>query len=463
MTAPASWIDAPAPPLGENRLPEERQADFWIRAFVLFEIACQLAVIGPLGSIRTLLRIASFGASLAFIFLVRGQKRAHPAQNTAAVVVVILLLSVVNPTAAALPAALAQVALYVAILGPLWWVPRLQVTGKTLRTLLYTLWGFYSIGALVGVLQVYFPGRFQPNVSPVVLALGHGYVESLKIVTSGGVEVFRPMGLTDVPGGASSSALYAVILGIGVFITAERRWLSATAIGTVLIGLVCLYLSQVRAMMVVAGISIVGVTAVLVIRRDYRRVASFGVVVVAMAIASFRGARSLAGGSVERRVQSLAQGTPEQVYMRNRGGFLVETFEDLLPEYPLGAGAGRWGMMQAYFGDRSNPNEALWAEIQWAGWVLDGGAPLLLAYCWMLGITLLVTLRLARRRFRSDPRLPLWAAVILGYSVGTCAFTFSYPVFLSQTGMEFWLLNLALFAAARTQAQYDAHLDLVGP
>ena len=29
------------------------------------------------------------------------------------------------------------------------------------------------------------------------------------------------------------------------------------------------------------------------------------------------------------------------------------------------------------------------------------------------------------------------------------ALTFSYPIFLSQAGMEFWLLNATLFAAAR--------------
>jgi hypothetical protein len=49
----------------------------------------------------------------------------------------------------------------------------------------------------------------------------------------------------------------------------------------------------------------------------------------------------------------------------------------------------------------------------------------------------------------------LWATVILGYSIGTCALTFSFPVFLSQTGMEFWLLNAVVFTAARTQARQD--------
>jgi hypothetical protein len=112
-------------------------------------------------------------------------------------------------------------------------------------------------------------------------------------------------------------------------------------------------------------------------------------------------------------------------------------------------------MMNAYFGDHSNPNESMWAEIQWGGWVLDGGAPLMLLYVWALGWTLLVTYRVSRWRSRSDPTLSLWAAVILGYAVGTCALTFSYPVFVSQAGMEFWLLNATVFAAARWQVRRD--------
>lgn len=434
----------------------EREGDFWVCWFMIIQIATELAIISPLGSIRTLLRIAAFGTSLAFLVLVRGRAGFHPARTVGLVVVVWLALSVMHPSAAALPAALAQLALYLSIMAPLFWVPRLTVTTATLRRLVVILWLFHSVGSLVGVLQVYFPGHLQPNMSPVVLALGRGYTESLKIVTSGGVRVFRPMGLTDVPGGASSSGLYAVVLGIGMFLTTEKRWLSMFSIGTVLIGMMCLYLSQVRALMVITGISIVAVTVVLGIRRDYKRLSSFSVVLLVVFIGSFRGAVSLARESVESRVGSLTSATPGQVYERNRGQFLSQAFEELLPEYPLGAGMGRWGMMNSYFGDHSNPNEALWAEIQWNGWILDGGAPLVLLYVWTMGLTLLMTFRVSRWPPHDDPTLSLWATVILGYSIGTCALTFSFPVFLSQTGMEFWLLNAVVFTAARTQARQDA-------
>lgn len=455
MTMPASPAMMPSQGRAVVLAPAEREADFWVRWFIIIQVVSQLAIISPLGSMRMMFRMAAFGSSLVFLVLVRGRSGGHPARTSALIVVVILCLAVFNPTAAALPAALAQVGLYVAILAPLFWVPRLTVATKTLRDVLLILWLFHTVGSVVGVLQVYYPGRFQPNVSPVILSLGHGYVESLKITTSGGIRVFRPMGLTDVPGGASSSGFYAVVLGIGMFFTTQRRWLSMAAIGSILLGLMCLYLSQVRAMMVITGVSIVGVTAILALRRDYKRLSAFSVVLVVVLVGSFRSAVSLARGSVEERLGTLTAGTPEQVYAQNRGGFLSQAFNELLPEYPLGAGIGRWGMMNGYFGDKSDPNPPLWAEIQWSGWVLDGGAPLILAYVSALLLTLLTTLRIARWRSMSDPTLSLWGSVILGYSVGTCALTFSYPVFLSQTGMEFWLLNGVVFAAARTQAWRD--------
>ena len=40
-----------------------------------------------------------------------------------------------------------------------------------------------------------------------------------------------------------------------------------------------------------------------------------------------------------------------QSYQENRGIFLTYTLQELLYEYPFGAGIGRWGMMSAYFGE----------------------------------------------------------------------------------------------------------------
>ena len=94
----------------------------------------------------------------------------------------------------------------------------------------------------------------------------------------------------------------------------------------------------------------------------------------------------------------------------------------------------------------------------WAGWIVDGGAPLLFTYLLALVITLLTAWRIARGRPPSPEAhdLPFWGAIVLAYSVGATALTFSYPIFLSQSGMEFWLLNATRFAAARHARQAAA-------
>jgi hypothetical protein len=121
----------------------------------------------------------------------------------------------------------------------------------------------------------------------------------------------------------------------------------------------------------------------------------------------------------------------------------------MLPEAPFGRGLGHWGMMASYFGGGSTKG-SVWVEIQWAGWIVDGGAPLAILYCTTLLTALWAAWKIASGKTpRTAPDLPFWGAVILAYGVGAFALTFSYPIFLSQPGMEFWLLNAGLFAAAR--------------
>jgi hypothetical protein len=264
------------------------------------------------------------------------------------------------------------------------------------------------------------------------------------------MRVFRPMGLTDVPGGASSAGFYSVLLGIGFFLTSKSRVLTAATIASMMGGMMCLYLSQVRALMVTTLVCVVVVTFVLIARGEGRKLGSFGIVLAMLVVLSFKSALSLAHSSVADRVGSLTAGRPSDIYARNRGHFLTHTFVDLVPQYPFGAGLGRWGMMNAYFGENGDPTHGgLWAEIQWTGWVYDGGIPLMLAYFVALLLALLTAWRIARL---PDPPgyegLSLWAIVLLGYGIGAIALTFSYPIFISQTGMEFWLMTTLLFAVA---------------
>jgi hypothetical protein len=265
------------------------------------------------------------------------------------------------------------------------------------------------------------------------------------------------MGLTDVPGGAAISGLYAVLLGVGFFLTRRTPGILAMSLGSIGLGVACLYLSQVRALVVMTGISLVAVGAILVWRRDVRRLSTLVFGAALMITIGYVAARGMAGKDVANRMGTLVRARPSQVYYENRGRFLEDAIFKTLPRAPFGEGLGHWGMTATYFGG-DRPGKSVWVEIQWAGWIVDGGAPLLVTYLLALGVALWVAWGIARARPPSAEAhdLPFWGAIVLAYSVGATALTFSYPIFLAQSGMEFWLLNATLFAAARNARRQAA-------
>src|SRR5262249_12004694 len=146
---------------------------------------------------------------------------------------------------------------------------------------------------------------------------------------------------------------------------------------------------------VTAGIALGAFAVVLAARKRLGRLVWLTMVTSTVAAAGLVWALSVGGESVSQRLSTLVDDDPGSVYHNNRGHFLQETVEVLLPEYPLGAGLGRWGMMSAYFGDHSN---ALWAEIQWTGWLLDGGIPLVVVYVLAILSALVAVWRMTRAR-----------------------------------------------------------------
>ncbi|MFL5539245.1 MAG: hypothetical protein ACJ8J0_09640 [Longimicrobiaceae bacterium] len=429
---------------------DERPVQPLIQWFVVTLLVCQVALLVPeLSPVRLLVRVVAFGGSLALLATVRGARRArHPAYTLAALTLLVVAVAVFHPETTNLVAGAAQAALYASVLAPVFWVPRLHLDTRVLRQTVLILWAFHTLSAALGVLQVYYPGSFQPPVSSIIAAKGKGYVQSLMIVTASGARVFRPMGLTDIPGGASISGLYAVLFGAGFFLTRRTAWWMAATITSMGLGMTALYLSQVRAVLVMTGISLAVMVAILARRGDVARLGMLGTVAGMVFAGGYLAALALAGPSVARRMASLTVARPGTVYYNERGHFLIDAFTRLLPEAPFGRGLGHWGMTASYFG-RNDPGQ-VWVEIQWAGWIVDGGAPLALLYCVTIVAALAMAWRIASgREPRSAPDLPFWGAVVLAQGIGAFALTFSYPIFLSQPGMEFWLLNACLFAAAR--------------
>lgn len=419
----------------------------WLYGFVLYQMALQLVlVLADLGSLRTVLRVGAFLPSLVLLFVFQRAERRHPARPWLVGVMVLLGLSIFHPETDGLVAGAAQAALYVAILAPVFWVTRLQLEAPALKRLLLMFWGFHAIGSVLGVLQVYFPGRFQPSVAGALSARGDDYLESLMFEAASGERVFRPMGLTDAPGGAATSGFYVVLLGVGLLMTIRDLKFRILCLATMVAGMASVYLSHVRVALVMLLVALFAVGALFALRGHFERLFQYALVLGLVVGVGLSVSLTLGGDAVARRLNTLVADDASEVYYSNRGHFLDHTVSELLPEYPLGAGLGRWGMMNAYFGARKV--RPIWVEVQWTGWLLDGGVPLVLAYVIALALAMWVAFKIALGKLGSDPSLWVWGVVLFGYNLGTLALTFSYPIFISQSGMEFWLLNAALFCAA---------------
>jgi hypothetical protein len=413
----------------------------WVFAYICVQLGCQLALLVPaLSPLRVLFRSAAFGTSLLFLLVIRGQPGArHTARTLALVSLAIITLSAFNPSGGTVLAVVAHWAFHLAIIAPLFWVARLELKANTLQNLLLLLWIFHTASASVGVLQLYFPGQFQPAMSSFMADY-----RVLSIRLASGEWVMRPMGLTDTPGGACTSGLYATLLGLGVTLVRPFRYARLAGILSMMAGMTCIYLSQVRSVLVMLGVCFSVVVVLFALSGRVPRVAIailLGVLVVAV---GFDVAFAIGGEGVSSRITSLVQSDPGTVYRRNRGFMIENAWAELLPKYPLGAGLGRWGMITLYFGQRE---ENIWAEIQWVGWAIDGGLPLLLTYPLAALFAIFHACKLALRNAAQVDGT--WAAIVAAYGVGTLALCFSYAVFMSTSGLEFWLLNAVLIQLPR--------------
>lgn len=274
-------------------------------------------------------------------------------------------------------------------------------------------------------------------------SLGEDYSQSLQFESASGQRVFRPFGLTDIPGGAATGAFYSVLLGGGFLISSKRGLIRLLSVGGIFLGIVSLYLCQVRAIAVMLLACLLAMGVVLALNGRLMRLTKLLIVVGGFAVVGFGWAVAMGGDAITQRWGSLVESDAGNVYYSNRGYFLEGSVGNVLPLYPLGAGLGRYGMANAYFGDSAS---SLWAEIQWTAWIYDGGIPVLLLYPLGLLVSLFWALRLAFQR-DEEQEFWLWGTLLFGYNVGAIAITFSYPFFVSQTGMVFWLLNAALYAA----------------
>jgi hypothetical protein len=421
----------------------------WAHTFILLQFALQILLLFPLvGLLRVPIRIAAFAVGLfLLVWLPTAERKKHPATAPAMIVLAIMLLQFcLNPYINSVTAGIAQGAMYLAILSPLFWVRGLKITVNAFESLMLMMWGMNTLSAVVGVLQVYYPGKFQLALSTVVQNNPFGG-ENLLITLANGQQAYRPMGLTDVPGGAANAGLYAFLFGVVIALKHKNPILRILGIASGGLGLFCIYLTQIRSVLLLAAISMVFLAVVLLRTGQIARATVMVSGVTALFAGTFFWAIAIGGQSTLERITSLFAASPQEIYQQNRGIFLQNTIEELLPKYPLGAGLGRWGMINGYFGDNTYLiSQPIYVEIQWTAWLLDGGVPLIFAYVFTIYWACKAAWDIAINRKLGD--FALWGGLIFAYDIGALAITFNYPIFMSQSGMEFWLLNTALFVAA---------------
>jgi hypothetical protein len=335
----------------------------------------------------------------------------------------------------------AQIALYFAILSPVFWASSYVSNRQRLLRALIVLLVCNGINSMVGVMQVYDPERWMPRQLSAVYT-GQGGEMMLAASTFIGLNgrvMVRPPGLFDAAGAVAGAAMVATMLGLVFCLEPIAWWKRGASLAFGLAGMSALYLSHVRAAFVMTLGTMVAYSVLLLLQNQKKRFIGFGALGFGLVVVGLSVATTLGGDSVGQRFHTLLEGDPRDLYYQSRGIHVKSAMTDLVNEYPLGAGLGRWGMLSYYFGERGPMSRGIFAEVQPNAWMLDGGVPLVALYGLVLIVTLFGDLSLIRSL--ADPEDRLMATIVVAANVGTIGLVFTFIPFGTAVGMQFWFLE----------------------
>jgi hypothetical protein len=325
---------------------------------------------------RLPIRFSAFAISLiAFAWYQiesHSQATRSPAQPWVAAIMLLLGVMLFHPETSSLQAGVAHMGVYFAVLAPLFWAPEFVKSPEQLARILWILLLCSGANAVVGVLQVYDPVRWLPAEFSRVITTSETGLGAVTYMGPNGQRIVRPPGLFDTPGAVAGPAMFATLLGLVFAVSAIPVWKRATSLLIAAAGLAAIYLSQVRVSLV-ATVVMLATYAIVALRQGRAgRASQFGILAGTVVIGSLSAAVALGGTAISERVYSLFASDPLSVYQGARGSQLNFTFFELLFQYPIGAGIGRWGMMALYFASPNPNSPSIWAEIQFTGWMIDG-------------------------------------------------------------------------------------------
>ncbi len=424
----------------------------WLEWTILSQTLLPALLFVPgMSAVRIVTRVGVYAiALLAWVaLLIKGRRPpggGHPSTPWLLAASVWLVLSLANPGLNSPASGLAQIVVNLAILAPAFWGASALISRRQVGRVMAILLLCNSASALMGIGQVLRPNTFNPP--DIRFIEGMTDAENQSYEGANGQMIMRPCGLTDSPGiGASSAGLMAALLGVGWTLRPMATWKRLGSLGLAMAGLILIYFSQVRVMLLILVGSLATLMGLMAVQRQFRKLTQMGAACALIFVASLAWVASVGGEGALARFQELLEEDPTKTFDKNRGNFLTHTFAVIVPDYPLGAGLGRWGPMHAYFGDKriSRERGQIWVEIQITGWAVDGGVPLMVVYVVALGFALYDLGRIALRS--RDPDIAYWAAVVFALDLGIVVSSLGMPTFVIPLGLQFWVLAAAVSAA----------------
>jgi hypothetical protein len=428
----------------------------WLEWFLIAQTFIPALLFLPgIGSVRVLIRVATFGVALIAWFSIYQSGRALPGARSFKVNPWLrfasgwLLLMVVSPLTNSIPAGLAQAMLYIAVFSPVFWAPSVLASPRQLGRLMMILLLCNGLSALVGLGQVFRPGTFNPPVIPGITSVNGSDVSmstmALTYVDGSGNKIIRPCGLSDMVGNAAGAGSIAAMVGLAYALRPIGAFKRLACLALAFFGVAVIYYSQVRMVLLMLVICLAVLVAVFVMQKNYGYATLLGGLAVVMIVGALSWVMATSGRVVVERFLGLATDDFSKTYSNSRRGDLItESFTRTMWESPMGAGLGWWGTIYGAFGDKSRPS-TVWVEVMIPAWIVDGGIPLLGLYVGAIFVAMGNTLRVALRS--RDPEIRFWAAVVLASNLSVVATCFSYVTFVTAIGLQFWLLAAVVHAA----------------
>lgn len=394
--------------------------------------------------LRVLLRVAVFGFSLVGLILCMRRPqvtRRHPAWTLLVIAASYMALMILHPTTNTIKAGLAQTCMHLAVAAPICWAPQYFLGDyRRLARVLTILWVLNGASAIVGILQVRDPKTWMPAEFSRIVTNSKFGVSQYGYRAADGRIVIRPPGLGDSPGAACGAGMFVALVGLAYLGLPVSGWKKLLGAVMGMAGVVVIFLTHVRSSLVVVIGCAVIYSIIMVVQGRLGTALMLACSMAVCGVGALQYASSIGGSSTMDRFASLLADDPLTVYERSaRLGMVTNTFDTLIVAHPFGAGLGRWGMMRGYFGDENHlDSPPIWAEVQFAAWVLDGGVVLLSLYMIALLVAVHRLLWLSLRHH--SYLLRQWGGVIVMLSAGPIALIFSFTPFYAQIGMQFWLL-----------------------